>query len=168
MDHASIPQRIPALSWRRPTFVWTPLALAAAIGWPVAALQNEGALAPYALVAGAAMFALALTTLGLFWATGRAPKTRREIVSHVVWAGAAAALIGPFVLMQVLALVADYEREGAGAGFTLGMPAAVAPLALMLALPIALISGLVFALIALAPGEARGADDAPTDVQPFR
>ena len=36
-----IPQRIPPLTWRKPAFLWTPIALALAIGWPVALFYDD-------------------------------------------------------------------------------------------------------------------------------
>ena len=144
-----IPQRIPPLSWRRPAFIWTPLALALAIGWPAALFYRDAGLQQLVLVAGASVFALALATLGASWALGRAPRARRIVVGHVVIAGALASLAAPFVLTQLLAIVADYEHAGAGQRFTLPMSLALAPLALVLGLPVALASGIVFAWVAL-------------------
>lgn len=168
MPDPTIPQRIPPLTWRRPALVFTPLALAAAIGWPLILLGSDGGLRQFALVAGAGVFALALTTLGAAWAFGRAPRTYREVVAHVLVAGAAAALAGPIILTGILATVGEYEREGGGAVFDLAMGASVTPLALVLGLPIALISGIMFAVMALM--RPRPDEDEPRrdDVQPFR
>ncbi|MBS0384391.1 MAG: hypothetical protein JSS00_03475, partial [Proteobacteria bacterium] len=63
-----IPQRIPPLSWRQPTALWTPIALAVAIGWPAVAFYNDASLQHLVVIAGAAVFALALITLGVSWA----------------------------------------------------------------------------------------------------
>jgi len=150
MASPPIPRRIAPLAWRKPVFIWTPLALAAAIGLPPLLLRNDEGLYQFALIAGAAVFALALTSLGAAWVFGRAPRTRREVVGHVVIAGLIAALTGPLVLTRVLAAVAEYEREGAGAVFDAGMSASVTPLALVIGLPAALIAGIIFAVIALA------------------
>jgi hypothetical protein len=167
-----IPQRIPPLTWRRPSFIWTPIALALAIGWPTALFYNAPNLQRLALVAGAFVFALALLTLGASWIMGRAPRTRRIVVLHVLTAGAIAAIVAPFVLTELLAAVADYEHAGAGANFTFTMSLAMAPLALVLGLPIALISGIVFAWLALSrrppPDELLGDGVFTSDVQPFR
>lgn len=168
-----IPQRIPPLSWRRPTFLWTPIALAIAIGWPAALFYQDAAPQRIALIAGAAVFAIALITLGISWATGRAPRARRIVVLHVVVAGAIAALIAPFALTELLAAVADMQSAGAGAQFTLTMSLAMVPLALVLGLPIALVSGIVFAWTALvrrhgAPGDVLDDGVFRNDVQPFR
>lgn len=166
-----IPQRIAPLTWRKPTMLWTPLALAMAIGWPAALFYADPAPQRLVLVAGAAMFALALVTLGAGWAMGRAPRARRVVVLHVVFAGALIALIAPFVLIELLALVANYENEGAGQSFSFDMSLAMVPLALVIGLPTALISGVIFAWIALARGRIDNdeliADDT-FDVQPFR
>ena len=165
-----IPQRIAPLTWRKPVFLWTPLALALAIGWPAALFANDPGPQRVALVSGFVVFALALITLGASWALGQAPRARRVVVLHVVLAGAIAALVAPFVLTELLALVADYEREGGGANFSFTMSLAMAPLALLLGLPIALISGIVFAWVALARGRIGDTDllEFKDDVQPFR
>jgi hypothetical protein len=147
-----IPQRIPPLSWRRPSLIWTPVALAAAIGWPAALFYNDPGLQRLALVAGASVFALALVSLGASWVFGHAPRARRTVVMHVVIAGALASLAAPFVLTELLATVANYEQSGASDNFTLAMSMAMAPLALVLGLPIALVSGILFAWIAMTRG----------------
>jgi hypothetical protein len=171
-----IPQRIAPLIWRRPSLLWTPLALALAIGWPSALFYNDPGLQRLTLVAGSAVFALALLTLGGSWLIGRAPRTRRIVVVHVVMAGAIAAIAAPFVLTELLAAVADYQHAGAGQNFTFAMSLAMAPLALVLGLPIALISGVLFAWTALTRPHQRKPDDDDLlgdrvfirDVQPFR
>jgi hypothetical protein len=168
---APIPERIAPLTWRKPTLVWTPLALALAIGWPAALFYNDPGPQRLALVAGAAVFALALLTLGASWAIGRAPRVRRIVVVHVVLAGALVALAAPFVLIELLALVADYEHEGAGESFSFEMSLAMVPLALVIGLPMALFSGIVFAWVALkrgVPGRDKLIVDDRFDVQPFR
>jgi hypothetical protein len=149
MKPAPIPQRVPPLTWRGPTFVWTPLALALAVGGPAALLAGDGALMQFALVAGATIYAMALTTLGGAWALGRAPRTRREVVLHVLAAGAIASVLAPFVLTELLSVVANYEHAGAGDAFTFGMSLSIMPLALVLGLPITLATAIVFSIVAL-------------------
>jgi hypothetical protein len=170
MRRPPIPQRIPPLKWRAPAFLWTPFALALAIGGPAAVFYDEPVLQRFVLVAGAGVFALALTTLGASWALGHAPRTRRTVVTHVLAAGALAAFLAPFVFVELLALIAGEERSDS---FGVSMSMAVMPLALVLGLPVALISGLVFAYFALkrdAPPRADLDDNnaRPHDVQPFR
>ena len=167
---APIPQRIAPLSWRKPAFLWTPLALAMAIGWPAAPFSGDPGLQRLAIVAGLVVFAVALVTLGLNWVLGRAPKERRVVVMHVITAGALAAIAAPFVLTELLALVANYQHRGAGDNFSLSMALAMTPLALLLGLPISLVSGLIFAWVAFHRGRADDADLATfeSDVQPFR
>ena len=168
MRSPPIPQLIPPLEWREPAFIWTPIALALAIGWPAALLPNDVALQRLALVAGAVVFAFALLTLGASWALGRAPRTRRTVVLHVLFAGVAAALAAPFVLSELLALVAGAERTG---NFSTSMSLALTPLALVFGLPMALLSGTVFAWIALSRPRQERVDDrifVADDVQPFR
>ena len=47
-----IPQRIPPLTWRQPAFLWTPLALAVAIGWPAVLFYNDYGLQQLVVIAG--------------------------------------------------------------------------------------------------------------------
>lgn len=169
-----IPQRIPPLSWRQPAFLWTPIALATAIGWPALLFYNDYGLQQLVVVAGAVVFALALITLGLTWMLRRPPKTRRTVVMHVVVAGAIASCVAPFVLMQLLDAEANNSHAGAAASFTLPMAMTTLPLAIVLGLPIALVSAIAFTWIALkrqSPAEPHEfVDDglAHRDVQPFR
>jgi hypothetical protein len=168
MGGQPIPQRIPPLTWRKPAFLWTPIALALAIGWPAALFYEELGPQRFAIAALFAVFAIALVTLGISWIMGRPPKTRRVVVLHVVMAGAIAALAAPFVLTSLLALVAEYEQEGAAEHFSLAMSLATTPLVVMLGLPVVLVSGIVFAWIALKRGAPAREDDYRHDVQPFR
>lgn len=163
-----IPTRIPALKWRAPAFIWTPVALALAMGWPAALFYREPNLQRLVVIAGAGVFALALVSLGVAWATGRAPKMRREVVSHVVIAGVIAALLSPFVLTQVLSAVSNYEHDGAGQTFTQGMALSMAPLAFVIGLPVSLVSGTLFAWVALAKPKIVEDQIGFHDVQPFR
>ena len=124
----------------------------------------------FVLIVGAAAFAFALVTLGAGWGLGVAPRTRRAVILHVLAAGLVASLAAPFAMTHLLAVVADYEMAGAAASFSLAMSATMAPLALMLGLPLALISGALFAWIALKrqkPGEGMGENIHAMDVQPF-
>jgi hypothetical protein len=171
MAGSPIPQRIPPLVWRQPAVLWTPLALALAIGWPAAVFYDEPAMQRTVVIVGAGAFACALVSLGASWLLGRAPKARRVVVLHVVCSGAIVALAAPFVMTELLALVSSTER--ASSGPNLAMAAAAAPLALVIGLPLALLSGLIFAWIALTPPTARGGDLLEDevfrhDVQPFR
>jgi hypothetical protein len=163
-----IPQRIPPLTWRKPAFLWTPIALALAIAWPAALFYEE--IGPQRLIIAALfiVFAIALVSLGASWAMGRPPKSRRIVVLHVVGAGVIAALAAPFALTWLLALVADYEHEGAAEHFSLAMSFATTPLVVMLGLPVVLVSGIVFAWTALKPGQPPREEDYRHDVQPFR
>ena len=169
-----IPQRIPPLTWRQPAILWTPIALVLAIGWPAALFYSDYGLQQLVLIAATAVFALALLTLGVSWAIRRPPRTRRTVVMHVVVAGLVASLVAPFVLTQLLAAVTDYSHAGAATNFTLPMAMAMLPLAIVLGLPVALVSAIAFAWIALnrkAPPEPHDLlDDAifRNNVQPFR
>lgn len=162
-----IPQRIPPLAWRRPAFLWTPIALALSIGWPVAAFYDDPTPQRLVITALFAVFAVALVTLGASYALGRAPKTRRIVVLHVVAAGAIAALAAPFALTFLLSALAGHE--GAAEHFSLAMSVATTPLVVMLGLPVVLVSGIVFAWTALKRGTPpQREEDYRRDVQPFR
>lgn len=169
MRSPPIPQRIPPLTWRQPAFLWTPFALALAIGWPVALFYDDTGPQRVAIAALLIIFALALVSLGASWALGRAPRSRRIVVLHVVSAGVITALLAPFVLTWALAAVANYESEGAAEHFTLAMSLATTPLVLMLGLPVILVSGILFAWTALKRGIPKtDAEDYRHQVQPFR
>ena len=163
-----IPQRIPPLSWRKPSFIWTPVALALAIGWPAALFYEEIGPQRLAIAALFIVFVIALVTLGVSWTLGRPPKSRRIVVLHVLSADMIAALAAPFVLTRLLAIVAEYERQGAAQQFSLAMSFATTPLVLMLGLPVVLVSGMLFAWTALRRGAPVREEDYRHEVQPFR
>ena len=165
----AIPQRIAPLTWRKPVFIWTPIALAVAIGWPAALFYNDAGPQRLMLIAGATVFAIALITLGVTWAMGRAPRSRRIVVLHIVIAGAITMLLAPIVLGQLLALVAE-STDRAGT-LTIEMSLAMIPLAIVVGLPIMLVSGIAFAWVALARqrrDELLNDGIFRDDVQPFR
>jgi hypothetical protein len=169
MRSPPIPQRIAPLRWRQPAILWTPFALAIAIGWPAALFWDD--LGPQRLAVAAlfVIFALALITLGASWMLGKAPRSRRIVVLHVVVAGMLVALAAPFALTWVLAAIADHEGRGAPEPFTLAMSLATSPLALMLGLPLVLVSAVLFAWLALKRSSNQDdAEDHRHDVQPFR
>jgi hypothetical protein len=86
-------------------------------------------------------------------------------VLHVVIAGVIAALVAPFVLTWVLSAVAEGQaREN----FSFAMSMTMTPLVLVLGLPVVLISGILFAWIALKQPRAQIEEDYRHDVQPFR
>ncbi|HVK79485.1 MAG TPA: hypothetical protein VM915_02635 [Verrucomicrobiae bacterium] len=163
MNGPPIPQRIPALTWRKPAFLWTPLALALAIAWPLALFYGNPGPQRLAVTALFAVFGLALITLGLRWAMGKPPKLRSIVVSHIVVVGLVVALLSPFVLNTLLS-------AGAGEQITFSMALSVLPLILLVGLPVALISGVLFAWTALT--RPKHTDDLIVtfrgDVQPFR
>jgi hypothetical protein len=165
---APIPHRIAPLAWRKPAVLWTSLGLAAAIGWPTALFYNDPGPQRLALLLSLVVFALALMTLGAAWAMGHAPRSRRIVVLHVVVAGTLTALAAPFLLSDLLALVGDGQT--ADASISPAMALAVTPLALLIGPPAALISGMMFAWIALTRGrigEGDLLDFRTSNVQPF-
>lgn len=163
-----IPQRIPPLSWRKPAFLWTPLALALSIGWPAALFYEAAGPRRLVVIALFVVLALALMSLGVSWAMGHAPKSRRIVVLHVVAAGAVGALAAPFVLTWLLSH-SQFERAGAAEHVSLAMSFFTTPLVVMIGLPMVLVSGIVFAWTALKRGKTIDrAEDYRHQVQPFR
>jgi hypothetical protein len=152
MSPPPIPERLAPLMWRKPAFVWAPLALALAIGWPTALFVETPAWQRLAWMLGAATFVCALISLGAAWALGRAPKARRIVMLHVVLAGA---------LVLLTASLLTTPR------FDLGSALAVTPLAFLVGLPILLVSGLIFTWIAFTAPRKRAVDASGHDVQPF-
>ncbi len=165
---------MPPLTWRQPALLWTPLALAVAIGWPAGLFYNDAGVQQLVVISGAAVFAFALITLGASWMIRRPPKTRRTAVMHVIVAGAIACVAAPFVLTQLLSAAAHSSLSGAATNFSLPMAMAMLPLAVVIGLPVALVSAIAFAWIALKrqpppePDETIDAGLYHTDVQPFR
>jgi hypothetical protein len=157
MSPPPIPERLPTLAWRVPAILWTPLALALAIGWPALLFMDDPGVQRATLAIGATAFAGALGSLGASWALGRAPKARRIVVLHVVIAGALASLAAPFAFAHLFA-----DQQDLGAALTL------TPLTLLLGLPIALASGIIFAWIALTTPRAPRSHIMVQDVQPFQ
>lgn len=178
-----IPRRIPPLRWRRPVFLWTPLALALALGVPAWALGQEGGLAQAALVVGALVFACALVSLGFAWSLGRPPRTWREAMLHLLTPGVIAILAAPFVYETLLHVIAAAESDRPlpqPGALPLSALVATAPVALVIGLPAVLVSGLIFIVAALEkdnsvvePRRRYDAERGPSldararDVQPF-
>jgi hypothetical protein len=164
MNGPPIPQRIPPLTWRKPAFLWTPIALALAISWPLALFYGNPGSQRLALTALFAVFGLSLITLGARWAMGKPPKMRSIVVSHIVLVSLVVALLSPFALSGLLG------ESGGGEQLTFSMSLSVLPLILLVGLPIALISGVLFAWTALT--RPKSTDDLIVtfqgDVQPFR
>lgn len=164
---APIPQLIPPLRWRAPAFIWTPVALALAIGWPPLLLGGDGGWARGVLIAGAVTFALALTSLGASWLMRRPPRTHRTVIMHVLAAGALVALIAPFVLVGLIETAATIRNlQDEALRLPLSASLTMAPLMLLVGLPTALFSGGVFALVALVK-TSRDDQAGRTGVQPF-
>ena len=164
-----IPRRIPPLAWRQPVLLWTPVALLLGLGWPALALRESNALALTALIAGAIVFAASFITMGAAWIIGRAPRTRRDVIQHFLGAGLIVAIAAPFVLTSLLDAVAAAEHTATG--LRAATPYALAPLAVLLGLPIAFFYGLAFSFVALVkrriepPAPPRGQHF--HDAQPF-
>lgn len=149
MSPPPIPQFIPPLRWRAPAILWIPLALAVAIGWPMAALSGEGLLARALPLGDAIAFVLGMVTLGAGWAAGRAPRTYRAVVLHIVVAGVMVSLAAPFVLASLIKVAGAGENADAASGLSFAAALAMAPFAVLVGLPASLLSGVTFALLAL-------------------
>lgn len=92
------------------------------------------------MTVSAIAFAIGLGALGAGWIAGRAPKARRIVVLHIVVGGAIAAIMSPYLLPALF---------GASSSLDFAAALALAPLALLIGLPITLASGLAFAWLAL-------------------
>lgn len=130
------------------------MALASAVAWPAGVLVAEQSLRRISMLALGVTLVIALLSLGGSWLVGKPPRSRRNVVLHVVIAGAIVALAAPFLAASLFT-----TATGFSAALTL------APLALLLGLPMALVSGVLFAWIALTPATTHARD--ARDVQPF-
>jgi hypothetical protein len=126
MDTPPIPQRIPALVWRAPTLLWTPLALALAVGLPGGLFYFDAALRRFAPIALAAAFVLALLWLAVCWLRGRAPKAKRFVVETVVLSAAGVAILASIAIASSLSLDLAAAWPLAALMLMLGLPAAQA------------------------------------------
>lgn len=149
----AIPQRLPALEWRKPAFLWTPIALALALGWPAWALSAEPGLMQMTLIAGAVAFAMAFVSLAYAWIRGRPPRTRLAVMEHILFAGLVSALLAPFAFGWLIGELNSYESVGAAAPPPSGLTLSTLPLALILGLGVSYAAGLIFALVALVKPE---------------
>jgi hypothetical protein len=124
---APIPQRFPALTWRKPAVLWAPAALILALGWPAWALMDEPGMLRFTVLAGAAALVVALISFGIFLALGKPPRTRRAVMHHVLLGGLVAALLSPFFLQSGLEALATQSGQTA-APLPHGAALALAPL----------------------------------------
>ena len=145
-----IPQRYPSLRWRKPVVIWTPIALALALGWPAYFVRDAPALMNTMLGAGAGALFIALGTTIVSFAFDRAPRTRRDIIVRTIWSGVAAAALTPLgynVLVWAMRGASDPRPWIDVAAL------AATPLALLIGGPIALFAGLVFSFVAFVKPE---------------
>jgi hypothetical protein len=158
MNIPPIPQRLPTLAWRAPVAVTIPFGLAIAIGWPLALFLDAPQSGRLALVCAGLTMTLGLSSIWLRWLIRGAPMARRVIVRHIVVSGALVSVAAPALLGALF-----------GGARDLGASIALAPLMLLVGLPIALVSGIAFALIALIhPRRIEEADFPRADPQPFQ
>jgi hypothetical protein len=158
---APIPQRFPALTWRKPAVLWAPAALILALGWPAWALMDEPGMLRFTVLAGAAALVVALISFGIFLALGKPPRTRRAVMHHVLLGGLVAALLSPFFLQSGLEALATQSGQTA-APLPHGAALALAPLCLVLGLPMAYVAGFAFSHVALIK-PAKAAHEADPD-----
>jgi|CXWL01.1.fsa_nt_gi heme/copper-type cytochrome/quinol oxidase subunit 3 len=165
---APVPQLIPPLLWRAPAFIWTPIALVLAIGWPATLMGGDEGATRGVMIAGGVTFALALTSLAVGWAGKRPPRTYRTVIMHVLAAGLLVALVAPFVLVGMIEFsAASRTPEQDSVQLPLSASLTMIPLTLLIGLPTALFSGIVFALVAFVKAQ-RDETSGRNDVQPFR
>lgn len=143
------------LLWRRPAPLWTMLALAIGLGLPWFILSGEGGFAQMALIVAGIGFFSALISLAVASAMGRAPRSRREVMVHVLWLGVLTALAAPILFQLLLHAMEGIEAPDGPNGLSGVLPFALWPLALFMGLPLALFTGLVLSFIAF----KRGAPD---------
>ena len=141
------------LTWRQPAPVWFVLVLALSVAWPLLFLRNEGGWAQLAAICVAVALLVSLGSISAAAALGRPARQRRHVVIHVLAASGLAALLAPFAFTGLVGLLAGVERGDGSSGFEIAgvspdMAWALAPLALAVGAPCALVAGLALSLIA--------------------
>jgi multisubunit Na+/H+ antiporter MnhG subunit len=130
--------------------LWTPVALALAVGWPALLLSSDATMARGIGVAGVLTFILGLSTLGLAWARGKPPRSHRDVLLHLVIAGALVSLTAPFAMVWLIEAAAAQRNPGAeDVRLPLSASLSMIPLTVLVGLPTAFISALIFAVVAL-------------------
>lgn len=147
-------QRIQPLVWRKPALLWGLVALAIGLGTPWLVLSNEGGFALLAVLTAAVGIGAAFLSLGIASAMGRPPRSRREVLLHVIWLTALAALCAPLFFQALLHAMEGVEAPMGPVGLSDGLPFALWPLALFLGLPLGLFAGLVLGFVAMTRAEA--------------
>ncbi|MGE0044586.1 MAG: hypothetical protein AB7J28_04010 [Hyphomonadaceae bacterium] len=142
----------PALTWRRPGWLWAGIVLILSVAWPLFFLRAEGGWGQFAAICVGASLLLALGAIGAAHAIGKPPRLRRHVVIYVMAASVAVAFIAPFVFMALLDFLVTAERNGDQAAFEIAglsgnMAWALAPLALLVGSPCALVAGLALSLL---------------------
>jgi len=158
--------REPPLLWRSPAPLWALLALIVGLGLPWLILRDEGGMAQMALLVAGVGFCSALISLVIASSMGRAPRSRREVMVHVLWLGVLTALLAPILFQVLLHAMEGIEAPDGPNGLSGALPFALWPLALFLGLPMALFSGLVLSFVAFkrgAPDDGVMVLDAETD-----
>ncbi|HVZ99393.1 MAG TPA: hypothetical protein VG841_03655 [Caulobacterales bacterium] len=117
------------------------MAIVLALGWPALAFRDQHGMLQLALSAGALGMAVSVLALGGAWALRRPPRTRTTVIRNMAWTGAVVAAAAPFILVNLM--------NAHAAGLAGAAPLAMAPLALILGLPMSLFAGTVFAWVAL-------------------
>ncbi len=148
--------RLPPLTWRRPAPLWALLSLMLALGPFALVLMGEEGFAQFALFTAIAGALVALITLGAAHLTGRAFRSRREVVNLSLWSIAATSLAAPFAFQALLMALKAANGGAVDTGLSLALPMALAPLALSMSLPMGIYAGLILAYVALTPARAEG------------
>lgn len=95
------------------------------------------------LANGAALLSLMFST-----AIGRMPRSRREVMLHVMWLGVFAALATPLMFQILLTAMEGIEAPDGPIGLSSFLPFALTPLSMFVGLPIALLGGLSLSYLA--------------------
>ena len=173
-DEDSI-DRAPPLTWRKPAFVWLPVALILGVGWPYLLLRNEGGVALMAALGAGCVGIASAAALLIAQRTGVPPRTRRIALTPFLSFGLIAAFVLPLLFAILLAILNAVERAHADvtlkhAGLGVDMVLALWPLGVMIGLPYALFVGLCVVLVAMkqhpAPAPAETALTTPAPREP--
>lgn len=144
--------RPPPLAWRRPAWLWAAIVLAVSAAWPLIFLNGEGGWAQLAAMSVGATILLALAAIGVAYAIRQPPRQRRHVVIYVLAASVFVAILAPFAFVGLLGFLVTAERNGDAAAFEIAglsgdMAWALAPLALLVGAPCALVAGLALSLL---------------------
>jgi hypothetical protein len=140
----------PALTWRRPIWLWGLTTFGLGAGWPLLFLNRESGLAQLAAVLVGAALLAAFCALAIAYRVGRPPRSRGQVIVYVLAATAVWALAAPFAYAALAEAPAGGQEPVARfeiANIKPAMAWAIAPLALAVGAPTALAAALVFSTL---------------------